>query len=80
MNHVYDEYGRCFECDKKAPLPYRFGNWTISYWAKPIPDRQFDYDFVSDEYDGENGLAGNASSLTNAIHQINEIEEQNNEN
>lgn len=48
--------------------------WTITHNPKPIPNSQHDYDFVHENYDGENGLCGTASSATNAIDQIFEIE------
>lgn len=47
--------------------------WNISYNPKPIPNRSFDYDFYHDDYDGENGLCGNAASVEDAIEQIKEI-------
>lgn len=50
------------------------GLWEVTYNPKPIPIRHYDYDFCHDEYDGENGLCGNASSVLDAINQIIEIE------
>jgi hypothetical protein len=47
--------------------------WTITYNPKPIPNREHDYDFVHDNYDGENGLCGTAKDYLNAIHNIFEI-------
>ena len=47
--------------------------WSISYDPKPIPDFRFDYDFCSQEYDGDNGLCGNASSVQDALDQIEEM-------
>lgn len=34
--------------------PTRVGRWIITYWAKPIPDRRWDWEAVHDDYDGEN--------------------------
>jgi hypothetical protein len=36
--------------------------WTITYNPKPIPTRDDDWDYVHDDYDGENGLRGTAGS------------------
>lgn len=47
--------------------------WHIEKNIKPIPTDNFNYDFYHDNYDGENGLAGNASSIDDAIKQIDEI-------
>lgn len=52
--------------------------WSITYNPKPIPVRCHDYDFVHDNYDGAdggNGLCGTASSIDDAIEQIEEINE-----
>lgn len=49
--------------------------WQVHYNPKPIPLRHFDYDFSHENFDGENGLAGNAASIQGAINQIQEIEE-----
>lgn len=53
--------------------------WHISYNPKPIPDKSHDYDFHHDDYDGENGLCGTAKDIEDAVKQINEIEESDNE-
>lgn len=29
-----------------------YKGFIISYWAKPIPDRRWDYDAVHNDYDG----------------------------
>ena len=47
--------------------------WTITKNMKPIPDRQFDWDFSHNDYDGENGLCGNAASYDDAVKEIIEI-------
>ena len=49
--------------------------WNIDRDRKPIPDRQFDYDFWHDDHDGDNNLSGNGSSVDDCINQIREIEE-----
>ena len=48
--------------------------WTIVYNPKPIPDRRFDWDYSHENYDGENGLCGNAASFDDAVFEINGIE------
>ncbi len=47
--------------------------WIIEFNPKPIPDRQFDYDFYHEDHDGENGLCGTAKDIEDAVNQINEI-------
>jgi hypothetical protein len=44
--------------------------WTITYNPKPIPTRDDDWDYVHDDYDGENGLCGTAGSYLEAIRHI----------
>lgn len=48
--------------------------WHVEYNQKPIPDRQFDYDYWHDDHDGTNGLCGASASVVDAIKQIEEIE------
>ena len=48
--------------------------WRIDYNPKPIPDRNFDYDFSHDDHDGDNGLCGNGASEEDCIEQIKEID------
>ena len=50
--------------------------WKITYWMKPIPDRNHDYEFAHDDYDGTNGLCGTAPTRDSCIEQIKEIEEE----
>lgn len=53
--------------------------WHIEKNMKPIPDRNYDYDFWHDDYDGAdggNGLAGTAKSFDDAARQIGEIERE----
>ena len=50
--------------------------WHIEKNTKPIPDRNHDYDFWHDDYDGAdggNGLAGTACSVLEAMDKIGEI-------
>lgn len=56
-------------------ISYR--GYSISYWAKPIPDRRWDWDFVHDQYDGDGDPRhGAAASLGQAMAEIDEqIEE-----
>ena len=52
--------------------------WSIEFNPKPIPLRQFDYDFSHEDYDGcdgGNGLAGCGESIEDCVKQIKEIEE-----
>ena len=56
-----------------------YNEWQIRYDPKPIPIRDFDWDFVHPNYDGAdggNGLAGNAASIEECIKHIKEIEEE----
>ena len=56
-----------------------YNGWSIRFNPKPIPDRRHDYDFVHEDYDGAdggNGLCGTAESVSDAIAQIIEIEEE----
>ena len=67
---VGDNYER--DCD----FPDCIG-WHIEKNIKPIPLRQFDYNFWHEDYDGAdggNGLCGTASSIDDAMQQIIEIE------
>lgn len=55
----------------KNEVKYR--GYTISYWAKPIPIRNFDWDFVHDDYDGPGDLrCGSAPSVEAAKAEIDE--------
>jgi len=62
----------------------RYGEYIIIHSPKPIPIRQFDYDFYHEDYDGapnETGgppadhRAGSAPSIEDAKRQIDEIVE-----
>jgi len=49
--------------------------WHIEYNPKPIPIRfGVDWDFIHDDYDGENDLAGSGFSFLDCVDQIIEIE------
>jgi len=51
--------------------------WHVEYNPKPIPNRNFDYDFWHDNYDGAdggNGLAGTSANENDVLQQIVEIE------
>ena len=58
----------------EAAAELKVNGWTIKHDTKPIPDRSFDWDFWHDNHDGDNGLCGNASSITDALEQIADIE------
>ena len=47
--------------------------WHIEYNPKPIPLRQFDYDFWHDDIDIGNNLHGYGSSEADCLNQITEI-------
>ena len=52
------------------------GKWTITFNPKPIPDRRFDWDFVHDEYTGdEDHRSGQAASAAEAKALIYAIEQ-----
>lgn len=55
----------------RGSINYR--GYNITYWAKPIPDRRWDWDFISDEFcgDGDNRY-GAAASLGAAMAEIDE--------
>lgn len=59
--------------------PIKYKNYTISYWAKPIPDRSHDYDFMHDDFDGADDAndtrCGCGSSIDDCKRQIDEMEE-----
>lgn len=54
----------------------KYGQWVISYDPKPIPDRKHNWDFVHQDYGGENGLSGTGESIAHCIEQIKEIDNQ----
>jgi len=55
-------------------IEYR--GYKITYWAKPIPDRKYDYDFVHDDYDGaedsNDNRCGSGESITDCARKIDE--------
>ncbi len=53
----------------------KYKNYTITFNEKSIPDRRFDYDYVSADYDGENGLSGSCGSVGECISEINQREQ-----
>lgn len=56
----------------------RYRNYTITFDPKPIPSRQFDYDFHHDDYDGAvdstDHRCGSAGSAEDAKIEIDCIE------
>jgi len=58
----------------------RYRNYTITFNPKPIPSRQFDYDFCHDDYDGaidaKDPRGGSAASAEEAKNEIDLIEEE----
>ena len=57
----------------------RYRNYTIEYYPPPIPTRQFDFQFVHDDYDGaedsNDRRAGHAESPAACREAIDEIED-----
>ena len=51
--------------------------WEIEYNPKPIPSRQFDYDWAHIDYcgarDSGDARCGTSESVEDAVYQINEI-------
>ena len=58
----------------KHSRSYMLHGWTIEYNPKPIPIRDFDYDFWHEENDVDAGLSGCAASVEDALRQIEDIE------
>lgn len=55
-----------------------YKDYSITYDPKPVPDRDFDFDWVHNNYDGPgDSRCGNAASLVEAKKQIDEIEDAN---
>lgn len=44
--------------------------WSITYDPKPIPYRSDDFDFIHEDYDGENGLCGTTATFDDALSEI----------
>ena len=55
----------------------RYQSYHITYWPPPIPDRNHDYQFSHDDYDGPGDRrCGSAKSVEDAQKKIDEIEEE----
>jgi hypothetical protein len=58
---------------------YRYRDYLISYWMKPIPDRSCDWDWHHKDFDVDDSRYGNSSTLEDAMAdidaQIEEMEE-----
>jgi|GEM_PF-6347600 len=54
----------------------RYRGYDITFWAKPIPDRRFDYDFVHRDYDEGDRRHGSAASVEEAKSEIDLIEDE----
>lgn len=50
-------------CNSKCAFSKVPEGWRVQFNPKPIPDRQFDYDFWHEDADDQNGLHGNAPSV-----------------
>ncbi len=75
-DHYWEMRKTMTETDRDIPA-----GWSIEYRQKPIPSKEFDYDFWHEDHDyctltGSNGLSGTASSMEDAIRQIRDIEEE----
>ena len=57
--------------------PIKYNGFIITHWAKPIPDRSHDYDFVHEDYDGaedaQDNRHGSGSSVEDCKAQIDEL-------
>lgn len=55
----------------------QYRGYNITYWAKPVPTRAWDYDFAHEDYDGapDSGdhRCGNGASVEDCKEQIDEI-------
>lgn len=54
-----------------------YKGYSITYWAKPIPTRSFDFDFCHEDYDGapDSGdrRCGSGMSVEDCKEQIDEL-------
>ena len=54
-----------------------YRGYTITYWAKPVPTRAWDYDFSHEDYDGapDSGdhRCGNGASVEDCKEQIDDL-------
>ena len=54
----------------------QYRGYNITYWAKPVPTRAWDYDFAHEDYDGapDSGdhRCGNGASVEDCKEQIDE--------
>lgn len=57
----------------------KYHEFIITYWAKPIPDRAHDYDFVHEDFDGAEDSndyrCGSGSSVDDCKQKIDELYE-----
>lgn len=51
-----------------------YRGYIISFWAKPIPVRKFDYDYQHNDYDLDDHRAGSAESIEACKLEIDELE------
>ena len=42
----------CIDCHMEL-TPENYEDWEVFYWAKPIPDRNHDWEITHKNYDGE---------------------------
>ncbi len=76
QNLVDDDYSPMGENECCDSCEAKLEGWTITFNPKPIPDRSDDWDYVHEDFDGENGLCGTAKSREVAIQYIMEIEDE----
>ena len=83
MNTSCVHYDNCrlpaAKCNTRCDFAKTPEGWSVVFNPKPIPSRNFDYDFTHENFDGENGLCGTAASIKDAAQQIFEIEAEINE-
>ena len=60
----------------KSEIQYK--NYIITYDIKPVPDRDFDWNFEHDDYDGgsRDPRCGYGSSIEDVKKQIDELENE----
>lgn len=59
----------------------KYKGYSITYWAKPMGDRRYDYDYQHEDYDGapdgDDNRCGSAASVEECKAEIDELIEGN---
>lgn len=67
-------------CPKCAAGPVQYGAWSIHYDPPPIPNRNCDWHFSHEDFDGApdagDNRTGHAPSLLDAMRQIDDYEKE----